>query len=51
MANSDVVTLILAHVSQMLLFLIPIIAVCAVLKIVFDVLYDFLFGITGRSSR
>ena len=48
MASQDVVLLILAQVSQMLLFLLPVIAVASVLKIVFDVLYDFLFGITGR---
>jgi len=48
MVSSEVVLLCLSQVGAMLTFLLPIIAVCAVLKIVFDVLYDFLYGLTGR---
>lgn len=49
MTNSEVVVQMLQTVSDMLIFLIPVIAVCAVVKLIFDVLYDFLFNISGRS--
>lgn len=49
MANEQVVILILDQVSHMIVYLIPVIAITAVLKMVFDIIFDFLYGITGRS--
>jgi len=48
MSQADVVTAILNQVGDMLLFLLPIIAISSVLKIIFDILFDVLFNITPR---
>lgn len=49
MTNTDALILIMSQVRDMILFMLPIIAVTAVVKIVFDNLHNFLFGITGKN--
>lgn len=50
MTNLEALTLILAQVGEMIQFMLPIVAVCSVLKIIFDTLYNFLFNITSRKQ-
>jgi|GEM_PF-2797246 len=49
LSPADLVNLITQQVALSLPLLVPVIAVCAGLKIVFDLVWNYTMGITGRN--
>lgn len=48
MTSEAVVLLILDHISVMVTFLLPVIAITIILKIIFDLIFDLIYNLTGR---
>lgn len=48
LTSAQLVSLIVQTTAENMPMLIPVIAICAGIKIVFDLLFDFTMGITGR---